>query len=141
MPSTTSNYGWTYPISTDDLNAGATSIGSLATGADSSLKAEENARVSAVNTLTTAVNARPTSNKASINISYQSVSTNSSGDFTYSSTGRVIILKAWRAGYTASVVVGSKDDSNNFRAYAPVLGGMDPTPSWVLGMYVMEFPG
>lgn len=39
MPSSTPNYGWTYPISSDDLNAGATSIGSLATGADASLKA------------------------------------------------------------------------------------------------------
>lgn len=38
MPSTTTNYGWTYPISSDDLNAGATSIGSLASGADASLK-------------------------------------------------------------------------------------------------------
>ena len=47
MPSTTSNYGWTYPISSDDLNAGATSIGSLATGADASLKSEQDARVAA----------------------------------------------------------------------------------------------
>ena len=39
MPSTTSNYGWTYPISSDDLNAGATSIGSLATGIDTSVAA------------------------------------------------------------------------------------------------------
>ena len=47
MPSTTPNYGWTYPISSDDLNAGATSVGSLATGADASLKAEADARAAA----------------------------------------------------------------------------------------------
>jgi len=38
MPSTTTYYGWTYPISSDDLNAGATSVGSLATGIDSTVK-------------------------------------------------------------------------------------------------------
>ena len=47
MPSTTPNYGWTYPISSDDLNAGATSVGSLATGADASLAAEATARAAA----------------------------------------------------------------------------------------------
>lgn len=44
MPSTTSNYGWTYPISSDDLNAGATSIGSLATGVDATVKSIDNAK-------------------------------------------------------------------------------------------------
>lgn len=37
MPGSTSNFGWTYPISSDDLNAGASTIGSLATSIDAAL--------------------------------------------------------------------------------------------------------
>lgn len=37
MPSSTPNYGWSYPISSDDLNAGATTIGSFATAADATM--------------------------------------------------------------------------------------------------------
>ena len=47
MPSTTTNYGWTYPISSDDLNAGATSVGSLASGIDASLATEASTRAAA----------------------------------------------------------------------------------------------
>lgn len=93
MPSTTTNYGWTYPISSDDLNAGATSIGSLATGADTSLKAEATARIAADNSEaatraaadTALDNAKPNSNQDIINGQYVAVTTNSSGGFT--STG------------------------------------------------------
>ena len=49
MPSLTPNYSWPYPISSDDLNAGATEIGNLANDIDTDLKAEENARIAADN--------------------------------------------------------------------------------------------
>lgn len=82
MPSTTPNYGWSYPISSDDLNAGATSIGSLATGADASLKAEATARAAADTTLTTAVNQRPTGTMANIDAGVYNVTTDANGVFT-----------------------------------------------------------
>lgn len=37
MPSSTPNFNWPYPISTDDLNAGATEIGNLANAADTTM--------------------------------------------------------------------------------------------------------
>jgi len=140
MPSTTPNYGWTYPISSDDLNAGATSVGSLATGIDTSLQAEAVARTNSDVNLNNLIALRPTSNKGSIVITYQSVATDANGNFTVATSHRIVVLKAWRAGYAAPVVVGATGEVNTFRAYAPVLGGMDPTPSWILGLHVMEFP-
>ena len=103
MPSTTSNYGWTYPISSDDLNAGATAIGSLATGADSSLKAEANTRASAdglmaadidyiantlvpTKTVTTWMNGSTPVSVTNITVSYAAVTTDSNGRFTLGPT-------------------------------------------------------
>lgn len=37
MPSSTPNFNWPYPISSDDLNAGATEIGNLANAADTTM--------------------------------------------------------------------------------------------------------
>ena len=103
MPSTTPNYGWTYPISSDDLNAGATSIGSLATGADSSLAAEASARAAAdglmaadinyiantlvpTKTVTTWMNGSTPVAVTGLTVSYVSVTTNSNGRFTLGPT-------------------------------------------------------
>lgn len=103
MPSTTSNYGWTYPISSDDLNAGATSIGSLATGADTSLASEASTRAAAdalmasdinyiantlvpTKTVTTGYNAGTPFAVTAISVSYVAVTTDSNGRFTLGPT-------------------------------------------------------
>lgn len=140
MPSSTPNYGWTYPISSDDLNAGATSIGLLATGADTSLQAEAVARTNSDINLNSLISLRPTSNKSAINISYASVATSSLGAFTIATSNRIVILKAWRAGFGANVIVGATGEVNTFTAFTAALGGIDGTPSWILGLYYMEFP-
>lgn len=84
MPSSTSNYGWSYPVSTDDLNAGATTIGSLATGIDSSLKTEALTRQGDVSTLTAAIDGKVKQGTVvkNIAISAFTVTTASNGSFT-----------------------------------------------------------
>lgn len=91
MPSTTSNYGWSYPISTDDLNAGATTIGSLATGVDSTLYANLTSLSSSLSSeATTRGNADNALNAAKPDSNYnyidgavaQTTTTNASGEIT-----------------------------------------------------------
>lgn len=101
MPSTTPNYGWTYPISSDDLNAGATSIGSLATGADASLAAEANARSSQDSYLLAALNNKV---RAGNGTSQNITATVFSG--TTDSLGRVSInCPSWLTGWLPFMII------------------------------------
>lgn len=94
MPSTTPNYGWSYPISSDDLNAGASTIGSFATSADATVKNIDNIVTwgladrytkavidAAFATRDAAIAARPTSNASSITVGGYTVTTDAAGRF------------------------------------------------------------
>lgn len=103
MPSTTPNYGWSYPISSDDLNAGATSIGNLATGADATVKtiadnlATETAnRVTGDNNLTSFINGKitqedPGLTTAAVHFGYANITTDGNGDI-YPTGGPNLII-------------------------------------------------
>lgn len=86
MPSTTPNYGWQYPVSSDDLTAGASQIGTMITAADASLAAEAATRAAADSTLQANINAKITSGSTPVvaAIMFTALTTNASGQFTIS---------------------------------------------------------
>lgn len=129
MPSTTTNYGWSYPISSDDLNAGATTIGTLATGIDSTVKAQ--------------LATKATFNATSITVWSGNVTTDANGYFTVSgfspNTEPVIIS----VKYTPCVIE-INPNVNQFRAWyrgAFYSNGyvLAPVPGWTITVNVLKW--
>lgn len=135
MPSTTSNYGWTYPISSDDLNAGATTIGSMANGIDTSLNSaitseaatraaaitsEAATRAAADTANTNLITSRimeeaPVSASRELRVGVMYVTTNSSGVFTLPSSTwhRWMMTNCYTDYHTGIVPEGNPTGSND----------------------------
>lgn len=129
MPSTTPNYGWSYPISSDDLNAGATTIGSLATSADSTVKTvannlatETTNRISADNALDAA---KPNCTFDNIEYAWITTTTNGSGQITLGADVSSIVIGIGRSlGAGVVALVPEASPSNKYTVYATgALGG------------------
>lgn len=144
MPSTTPNYGWTYPISSDDLNAGATSIGSFATGADASLASEAAARAAADSAeaaaRVAADNQRPTSNKSAINFVYASVATDSNGIFTLSGGTTKYVVQAWEVGIGFPCYIAKTNAFNQYQLGYWWLNDFRLMTNSIIALYYIEVP-